>query len=173
MCGLPGVGKSTVAQLLAKTEGAVVLRSDKIRKERLEELGHPLNVSGIYPEKAMQKVYDIMFAKAEKVLQEGKSVILDATFAKKVNRDRARELARSMGIPLRLVYVTCDTGSEMENDRIIQARMSKRGKTDESAAQFFHYLTYASTHFEYPSDGEIDIKVDNTKEIPRLANKEA
>jgi len=170
MCGLPGVGKSTVAKLLAKKEKAIILRTDKIRRKHIKEFGQSLDSNEPYPDSAMQKVYEIMFRRAEKFLKEGKSVILDATFAQRKNRDRARELARSLGIPSRLVYVVCDTGDERQNDAIIQKRTFQRGRENKSAARFQIYLWYALYYFEYPSEEEIDLLINNAAELPQLAN---
>lgn len=162
--GLPGVGKSSIAELLAKKKKAVLLKTDEIRREHIQELGHPLIVENIYPENAMQRVYNIMFNLAAEKLKEGETVILDGTFAKRKNRNLARKIAKSARIPFRFVYIICDAGNEFKSNAIIRARMSQRLGENASTAQFHHYLKYKYGIFEYPLRQEIDVVFNNIKE---------
>lgn len=73
LIGLPGSGKSTLAQKMAN-ENTVILSSDSIRKE--------LFGSESVQENA-EKVFNLMFSRTVKALDEGKDVIYDATNLKK------------------------------------------------------------------------------------------
>jgi uncharacterized protein len=90
--GLSGSGKSTLARALAPglgaAPGAVVLRSDEVRKRLF---GHaptePLPPAAYGPE-ADARIHEALFEGARQLLASGVSVILDATF-----RDPARRAA--------------------------------------------------------------------------------
>ena len=91
LVGLSGSGKSFVASILHKEFGFEWIRSDKIRKEMVGlEPTKKVKVSfseGIYAEDWTKKVYERMLEVAEEKLMQGKSVVLDATFLKKWQRD--------------------------------------------------------------------------------------
>jgi aminoglycoside phosphotransferase family enzyme/predicted kinase len=101
--GLSGSGKSSVAMALAPsigaTPGAVVLRSDEVRKE-LCGVG-PLRRLGAegYTAEMSQRVYHALGERAERVLRGGHSVIVDAVFARAADRDRVEEVAMSSSAP--------------------------------------------------------------------------
>jgi hypothetical protein len=81
--GLSGSGKSHFARRLAPlvpaSPGAVVLRSDEIRRR----------TGGRHDAEADARVYDEMFDLAARVLGAGRSAILDATFLDPAMRARA------------------------------------------------------------------------------------
>jgi predicted kinase len=83
ICGLPGVGKSTLAKSLAPMISATILSSDKIRKE--------LFPNPTYSPFERKLVYDVMIILA-KYLNESKiNCILDATFNREYSRMEIRE----------------------------------------------------------------------------------
>ena len=91
-CGLPGTWKTETTEEVARIKGCPLLRSDLIRLEVLKN-------EDIFDEKVasnMDKrnmVYDEMFRKADKHLDKGDSVILDATFITQALRKRAAAIA--------------------------------------------------------------------------------
>lgn len=96
--GLSGSGKTTAAAALAPDlgapPGAIHVRSDVERKVLAgiaEE--EPLQPES-YTRQASFEVYAACFARAERALAAGHSVIIDAVFADKEERDAAEELAR-------------------------------------------------------------------------------
>jgi aminoglycoside phosphotransferase family enzyme/predicted kinase len=100
--GLSGSGKSTFARLaapgLGPSPGAVVLRSDEIRKrlwgvgplDRLPEEAYGPQVGG--------RVYEQMFTEAGACLAASRAVILDAVFLKPAEREAAEALAARAGV---------------------------------------------------------------------------
>lgn len=71
-CGLPGVGKTTLAASVAKKTGATILSSDKIRKELIR-----------YPTYASVEgrlIYDVLMLMTKYLSAAGIDCILDATF---------------------------------------------------------------------------------------------
>ncbi len=101
--GFSGSGKSTLARRLAPlvgaAPGAVVLRSDEVRK-RLWGAG-PLErlPPGAYAEGESGRVYGRMLEEAELALRAGRAVVLDAVFLKSAERDAAAALAARCGVP--------------------------------------------------------------------------
>ncbi|MGW0179449.1 bifunctional aminoglycoside phosphotransferase/ATP-binding protein [Nocardia sp. NPDC003345] len=95
--GLPGTGKSTVTHRLAGSTGSVVLSSDRVRKELAGEgvVSGPVGGynTGIYAPGSRHRVYTELLDRAELLLAEGFSVVLDAGWPDSAERERARELA--------------------------------------------------------------------------------
>jgi predicted kinase len=91
-CGLPGTWKTETSEEVARIRGYPILRSDLIRLEVLKN-------EDIFDEKVasdMSKrtmVYDETFRRADEVLENGDSVIIDATFVTQSLRRRAAEIA--------------------------------------------------------------------------------
>lgn len=100
VCGLPGVGKSTVARQVAERVGAEVLRTDVVRKELFEDPG--------YTDEETAAVYDELLARAADRLAAGESVVLDATFKTRARREEVRDLAERFDAEFRLVHVVCE-----------------------------------------------------------------
>jgi predicted kinase len=91
-CGLPGTWKTETSEEISKIKGYPILRSDLIRLEVLKG-------ENVFDEKIasnMSKrtaVYDEVFRRADKALEKGDSVILDATFVTQSLRRQAAEVA--------------------------------------------------------------------------------
>jgi hypothetical protein len=103
--GFSGTGKSSfsraVAPGLGASPGAVVLRTDEVRK-RLAGAGHVDRLSReIYTPEFYGKVYETIFATARALLLAGRAVVLDATFTEPALRDGAETLAAECGVPFR------------------------------------------------------------------------
>jgi predicted kinase len=82
ICGLPGVGKSTLAKDLAPLLNAVILSSDKIRKE--------LFPNPIYSKCEVKIIYDVMILLAKYLYGAGINCIIDATFNKEKSRTQLK-----------------------------------------------------------------------------------
>jgi aminoglycoside phosphotransferase family enzyme/predicted kinase len=101
--GLSGSGKSTLALALAPivgaVPGAVVLRSDEIRKrlcgvpplERLGPEGYLPHVS--------TRVYDRLAEQAASILRAGHSTIVDAVYAHATDREAIEQVAAAASVP--------------------------------------------------------------------------
>ncbi|MGH6947016.1 MAG: AAA family ATPase [Kiloniellales bacterium] len=101
--GLSGSGKSTLAQRLAPlvgaAPGAVLLRSDVLRKTLVgvDPLA-PLPESAYRAETTAQ-VYAALLERAARSLAAGHAVVLDAVHARKAERDAVDALARRLAVP--------------------------------------------------------------------------
>jgi aminoglycoside phosphotransferase family enzyme/predicted kinase len=101
--GLSGTGKTTLARRLAPdlggAPGAVILRSDEIRK-RLAGVG-PLDriPRRAYTSRRSAETYGEMFRLAGRLLDAGRTVVLDAVFLGPDLRAAAEELASEAEVP--------------------------------------------------------------------------
>ena len=93
--GLPGTGKSTVARALAPSfgaaPGALILRSDEIRKRLYGAAPEQRLGRTAYSDEANQKVDEALLSQARDAADHG--VILDATFLSQPLREAARDVA--------------------------------------------------------------------------------
>jgi hypothetical protein len=107
--GLSGTGKTTLARRIApqlgRAPGAVVLRTDEIRK-RLAGVGplERLPPSAYGPEIGV-RVYNELFAIARRVLAAGHAVVLDAVFLRPSERQAAADAAHDLGVPFQGVWL--------------------------------------------------------------------
>ena len=107
--GYSGTGKSTfawgIAPHIGASPGAVVLRTDEVRK-RLADLGPTERAgAGTYEPAARRRVYDVALEEARALLSSGHSVVLDATFLDPEARERARRLATACGVAFQGVWL--------------------------------------------------------------------
>lgn len=88
-------GKSALADALGRETGWRVVSSDRVRKSLA---GVPLTVRGgqeerarLYSVEMTQRVYDELWRVAQSEVEQGRSVILDATFSLRAQRDAMRQ----------------------------------------------------------------------------------
>lgn len=102
--GAPGTGKSTLARALAGPLDARVVSTDDVRAQMVaagEIAGPPGTLGeGLYSPANVAAVYDAVLRRAHLSLCEGRSVILDGTFADPDLGDRVREMAGASFVPV-------------------------------------------------------------------------
>ena len=110
--GLMGVGKTTFARAMAGALGAELLRSDVVRKELA---GIPSNTprpdtfgQGLYTQAMTARTYAELQQRTDRLLHQGKTVIVDASFARATERRQFFALAERRAVPARLLYLHCD-----------------------------------------------------------------
>jgi predicted kinase len=122
--GLPGTGKSTLADAVADSLGWAVLSSDLIRKELagIAPLadGRAVFGTGLYTLEWTARTYAELLGRAEVLLARGESVILDASWSSAELRSAAAGLAREQGAYL--VELRCAASPELARRRL-QARL--------------------------------------------------
>jgi aminoglycoside phosphotransferase family enzyme/predicted kinase len=96
--GLPGTGKSTLSAAIADRLGAIVISSDRIRKE-LAGLDPETPAAapfgeGIYTPEWTRRTYAAVLHRAAILLERGEHVVLDASWSSEPHRESARDLAR-------------------------------------------------------------------------------
>ncbi len=127
--GRVGSGKSTLAQALADELGWEVLSSDRTRKALA---GVPLRGrsdaavrSALYSKTMTEKTYTALFENAARLLKQGHSVLLDATFSRRAHRDRLRKQLKRLGIAYRFIEAQV-------SDEVAKRRLAERNqKPDE------------------------------------------
>ncbi len=101
--GVSGSGKSTLARTLAprlgRAPGAVVLRSDEVRKRLFGKAPTERLPKSAYAPEVSERVYSVMLDEATAALGAGASVVLDAVFLKPQERQAVEALAGRMQTP--------------------------------------------------------------------------
>jgi len=110
MAGLSGSGKSTVAQLLARQTGAVLIRSDAVRKHLA---GIPLDQRGdgdLYTNEMTAKTYQRLLDVGLTLAKQGYPVILDAKYDRQAHRQAVLDaVAEAEGDrPISVQILHCD-----------------------------------------------------------------
>lgn len=118
--GLSGSGKSTRARkeapAIGPAPGAIVLRSDEIRKRLWACPEYETLPPAAYTAEQNARAYDHMFDLAKTILAAGQSVVLDATFREGHWRDRCGELARSENLIFEGLWL--DLPAEVRSGRV-------------------------------------------------------
>jgi uncharacterized protein len=110
--GMSGTGKSVLARdaaaLIGTPPGAVILRSDVIRKELfgVDPLAS-LPVTAYAPEVG-ERVYRTLIERARLVIAQGYSVMIDAAFLRQAERDELSAEAARLGTDFRPIFLTAD-----------------------------------------------------------------
>jgi hypothetical protein len=134
--GLPGTGKTALADAVAGRLGFTVLSSDRIRKELA---GLPAEASarapfgmGIYSAEWTERVYAELLRRAAVLLAHGEPVIADASFS--CARHRAAAAATAAAASADLVQLRCTASPELAARRMA-TRASTISDADPQVAQ--------------------------------------
>ena len=110
--GLSGTGKSVLSRALAAyilpEPGAVVLRSDVMRKRLFDAAETDKLPKDAYTPQVSETIYNMLNEQAQRVLAAGHSAIIDAVFAKPEERELAAELANAAKVPFHGFFLTAD-----------------------------------------------------------------
>ena len=116
--GLSGTGKTVLARALAETiespAGAVILRSDVTRKQHFQIHKTQKLPASAYRPHVGAIVYRILIERAEQILSQGHSVILDAVFAKPSERLAVADVARKLNLPFAGLFLVSDLATRMK-----------------------------------------------------------
>ncbi|MEI9852318.1 MAG: AAA family ATPase [Sphingomonas sp.] len=127
--GLSGTGKSTLARLLgarlARAPGARILRSDVFRKRIAGVPPETPLPPASYTRRSDERTFQALFESAEDHLSCGGSVIIDAVFMSRSERDVAEFLAARMRVPFTGIWLEAP-----ERDRIARVAARTRDASD-------------------------------------------
>ena len=156
LAGNPGVGKSFVAKCIQDEVGAVVLETDRIRKELFPE--------PTYSGEESSETYAELYRRAEEALGRGEVVVLDATFNLKMGRDKACSIAESFDAGFDIFHVTCP-------ETVAKKRIRNRTDTlSDADCEVYDIIDGAFEEFTRPVT---EIDTDTTKEVVRESVVEA
>ncbi|UPU34432.1 AAA family ATPase [Geomonas paludis] len=152
-CGLSGSGKSSLAAEVSRELGFDLARSDLLRKALagVPAAGVEPDATyraGIYSEAMDRATYDALLVEAERSLAGGRGIVADATFQRRADRERFRELAARMGVPFLVVETRCP--EEVTRERLERRR---HDPTDVSDARWEQYQQQRA-EFQAPQSGE-------------------
>ena len=99
LCGLPGVGKTTLARSVASRIGASILSSDRIRKELIK---YPTYARG-----EGRLIYDVLILLTKYLTAAGIDCVLDATFNRERSRMEVQNKLCSNDVHLYMIECTC------------------------------------------------------------------
>ena len=139
--GLSGSGKSTLAQRLAprvgRAPGALVLRSDVMRKRLFDVAPETALHAAAYTREQSARVYEGLKEVALAALASGQSVIVDAVFAQRDERTAIEQLAEEAGVRANFLWLEAPPET-------LQTRVTTRtgDASDADASVVRQQLTY-------------------------------
>jgi predicted kinase len=133
--GKPGSGKSTLAHALAKKTDAQVISTDDVRRELRASGaisgGTGVLDEGLYTPGNIAIVYEVALRRAQVLLSEGQSVILDGTWRDPHVRAQAYRVA--VETHSALVDLICVAPTDIAAERIKERRAGNSDVTPEIA----------------------------------------
>lgn len=148
-CGLSGVGKSTASEYVADACAAERYRSDEVRKELFED--------PTYGAAETERTYDALLNRARRELEDGNTVVLDATFSSEQYRAAAADLAERTDADCTFVHVTC-------RDEVVERRMKARSDTVSDAT----FETYLQQKERFDPITRDHVEIDNSGSTDEL-----
>jgi len=163
--GLIGTGKSTVADEMAAALGLDVFSSDRVRKKLVGASPQSSQRAdygeGIYGEDMTRRTYDAMADLARHSLVQGQSVLLDASFSKRAERQRVAALAHENGA--RVCLLEC-----LAPESVLRHRLQAREQSAESVSDAQEDILSAfKRDYEPVRAGEwsCHVRLDTTQEV--------
>lgn len=111
--GVSGSGKSHLANALLDIIDAIVISSDRTRKQLygIDPLDRvpASEIAQLYGTSMSQKTYQALLEQSRTILSQGMNVIVDATFLKQEHRQPFINLAKELECPSFLIYIESST----------------------------------------------------------------
>ncbi|MBI3411383.1 MAG: AAA family ATPase [Planctomycetes bacterium] len=158
--GLPGTGKSTLADDLSQQFNAVWLRSDVIRKELIH--GDPVSTrgskveEGIYSPEATARTYHEMQRRATEAIWQGRRVIVDANFRLQWQRRLFFRIAKDRCVPC--LFLNCEADAQVIRERL----RNRRGDVSDADWSIYEYAAATSQAFDVESRRHVHLINANT-----------
>jgi predicted kinase len=155
-CGLPGVGKTSLANELAPLVNAVVLSTDKIRKDLLSD--------PMYTKQEKELIYEVMLLVARYLHNAaGVNCVLDATFNTEESRRTARK--KLANVQLEQIYIVECICPE---DIVISRLKSRKGDYSDADIDIYRKMKQV---YEPVKETERHIVID-TSQDPKINAEE-
>lgn len=148
--GLIASGKSTLAKSWADRFSLPYYNSDVVRKElagfsassRQADSFH----QGIYTPEMTRKTYDVLRDHAKRELISGKSVVLDASYSSRTERDLVCQCA--FECKSRLFFILCQCSDEETRRRLEKRKVDPLAVSDAT----WDIYQKQKQHFQYPAE---------------------
>ncbi|MDE5456363.1 AAA family ATPase [Bradyrhizobium sp. CSA112] len=115
--GLSGTGKSVLARdlagLIEPPPGAVIVRSDVVRKHLFGTSETTALPESAYRPDTTKHVYDVLSSTAQRVLAQGCSVVLDAAYLQEAERTEIAALAATLGVRFVGLFLKADLATRL------------------------------------------------------------
>src|SRR5262245_21527713 len=165
--GVIGSGKSTVARQVAARLGAIVVRTDAVRKRlaglALSERRQAGFGEGLYQPEMAERTYTEAMSVAMKILESGWPVVVDGAFSSAAQRGLARASAMRAGVAFAVLW--CDAPDAVLAERL-RRRAHEPGEVSDAGVAL---LPQHRARYE-PPDGESSvIRIDTTAAADRAA----
>lgn len=157
--GLPGVGKTTIAQSLRDACGFHVISSEDVRSVVFND--QYVEEDKDFTDSEIVTVYRVMLDITKRLLKTGVSVVVEGVFRDKTDRERFSTLTTNLPIDMHLFYISC---SEQE---VINRLIERKKKKTSSPASVNTYREL-SKKFEYPSHSENAVEVDGSDNLAAI-----
>ena len=141
--GLSGTGKSVLARglagLIGSPPGAVIIRSDVVRK-RLFGVGETTRLpETAYAADVTARVYDLLSDQAQPVLAQGFPVVVDAAYLLETERTEIARLGTTCGVRFVGLFLTADLATRLS--RIGQRKDDASDATKDVALKQENFAT--------------------------------
>lgn len=147
MMGVPGVGKSHCARLLAARLRAAHVATDQLRSR--------LFIAASYADEENATIFRCVEALVDELLGDGHRVIVDATNLIARNREPSVAAARRHAVPLVFVRVIADESAILAR---LAGRREARAADDHSDADVRVYERMKERVFEPPDGGFVELR---------------
>lgn len=164
-------GKSSLAEFAAGESGWTLLSSDRIRKSlagvKPHYRGTAVERGALYSGEHTQRVYETLFSGASERVRAGESVILDATFSRRTDRDALAGVASAVGAEL--IWTFADANDEVRRRRL-RDRASRNDVISDAREEDLQLLAARfETPDELPASGLIRINTETSLEASQRA----
>jgi len=115
--GLSGTGKSVLARALAPhvmpQPGAVVLRSDVLRKQQFRVDETDRLPKAAYRPEITERIYETLVQRVVRILSQGPSAVVDAVFARESERAAIGDAARRLNMRFIGLFLVADLATRL------------------------------------------------------------
>lgn len=156
VCGLPGAGKTTIAEAVADRVDGRLVRTDVVRKELFPDPE--------YTDEEKRSVYAELLARGRAAVTAGETVVLDGTFKEARFRADAVELAEDLGVEFELVKVECE-------EAVARGRIRERTDDESDAGPELHsrfralFEPIEAEHVVVDNSGDLDATLARLDEL--------
>lgn len=168
--GTTGCGKSTLSRELARHMGLTYLSSDITRKRlanvALDDHHYKKLNADLYSPEMTVATYNALYENADAALTSGRSVVLDAAFLKKSERDAAISIAEKNGA---VYYILQYPTTEEETVKNLQKRSQEKDASD--GTYEIYLMQVASLEPLTDTEKEHSIVIDHSGSLDNKINK--